>query len=206
VEAGALAYRPDEPVTFRSGLRSPVYVDGRRLVSHPGPWHVVVDALCDAISGGATAEAAIAADVVAGVEAAGIPHSSAVAYAASLPSVFVRKEAKGHGLGRRVEGGEIVGRRAVLIEDLVTTGGSSLSAIEALREAGATVADCLAITTYGFGSMREAFASAGVRLTVLTSIEDVVVEAVAAGSLEHSGATVIRGWLADPQGWSGASE
>ena len=83
----------------------------------------------------------------AGVESAGIPHSSALAFSTGLPSVFVRKAAKGHGLGRRIEGGDVEGRRVILVEDMVTTGGSSLSAVEALRAAGAEVADCLACLT-----------------------------------------------------------
>jgi orotate phosphoribosyltransferase len=197
VEASALTYQAGAPVTFRSGLRSPLYVDGRRLISHPGPWRVVIDALRTAIE-----REAIAVDAVAGVETAGIPHSSALAYAASLPSVFVRKVAKGHGLGRRVEGGDVAGRRVVLIEDLVTTGGSSLDAVDALRDAGATVVDVVAIATYGFAGMAEAFAGAGVRLSVLTTVAAIVDEAEAAGRLDRAAAADIRAWLADPTAWS----
>ena len=134
LEAGAVTVRPDEPVTFRSGLRSPVYVDNRRLIFHPGAWRVVVEALAVQVR-----SLRPPTEVVAGVESAGIPHSSAVAFATGLPSVFVRKEAKDHGLARRIEGGEVAGLRTVLVEDMVTTGGSSLSAVAALRAAGATV-------------------------------------------------------------------
>ncbi len=137
------------------------------------------------------------------MESAGIPHSSALAYAAGLPSVFVRKEAKGHGLGRRVEGGDVSGRRTLLVEDMVTTGGSSLSAVAALREAGATVDACLAIITYGFAEARQAFAEASVRLEVLTTFETVVAEARAAGLVDETGAAAVRDWLADPHGWRG---
>jgi orotate phosphoribosyltransferase len=197
VEAGALTYDPGSPVTFRSGLRSPMYVDGRRLIFHPGPWRVVIDALRSAIAGGP-----IGADAVAGVETAGIPHSSALAYAAGLPSVFVRKAAKGHGLGRRVEGGDVGGWRVALIEDLVTTGGSSLDAVRALREAGATATDCLAIATYGFAGMTDAFDAESVQLTVLTTVATIVDESLAAGTLDPAAAADIRVWLADPAGWS----
>ena len=89
--------------------------------------HKLIDAFMDALPAGKP--------VIAGVESAGIPHSSALAYTAGLPSVFVRKEAKGHGRGRRIEGGDVSGRRTILVEDMVTTGGSSLSAVAALREA-----------------------------------------------------------------------
>lgn len=197
VEAGALAYRPDEPITFRSGLRSPMYVDCRRLIFHPHAWHVVIDALLARLRSDP-----IEADAVAGVEAAGIPHSSALAYAAALPSVFVRKSAKGHGLGRRVEGGDVRGLRVVLVEDLVTTGGSSLSAVDALRDIGAVVSDCMAITTYGFPGLYETFLAAGVGLAVLTTAEVVIDEALAMGALDARADEAMRAWLADPAAWS----
>lgn len=197
VEASALTYTPGSPVTFRSGLRSPMYVDGRRLIFHPGPWRTVIEALRSTIEGGD-----VEADVVAGVETAGIPHSSALAFAARLPSVFVRKQAKEHGLGRRVEGGDVTGRRVALVEDLVTTGGSSLDAVGALRDAGAIVTDLLAITTYGFAGMAEGFDAAGIRLTVLTTVAAIVDEGVASGALDRAAADDIRAWLADPPGWS----
>jgi orotate phosphoribosyltransferase len=139
---------------------------------------------------------------VAGVESAGIPHSSAVAFATGLRSVFVRKEAKDHGLARRIEGGEVAGLRTVLVEDMVTTGGSSLSAVAALRAAGATVEACLAIITYGFPEALKAFDEASVGLTVLTTFETVVVEAVSSGRLDERGAGIVRAWLADPHGWT----
>jgi len=198
VEASALIYQPGSTVTFRSGLRSPMYVDGRRLIFHPGPWHVVIEALRSTLEAGP-----VEADIVAGVETAGIPHSSALAFASRLPSVFVRKEAKEHGLGRRVEGGDVAGRRVALVEDLVTTGGSSLDAVRALRDAGAKVTDCLAITTYGFDGVSSAFDGAGVRLTVLTTVATIVDEATASGTLDRVAADDIRGWLADPARWSG---
>ena len=197
LDAGTVSLTPDEPVTFKSGLRSPVYVDNRRLISQPAPWRTVIDAF--------EAELPRERDVViAGVESAGIPHSSALAFAAGRPSVFVRKAAKEHGLGRRIEGGDVAGRRVVLVEDMVTTGGSSLSAVEALREAGADISDCLAIITYGFAEALEAFAAANVRLITLTTFEIVVAEALAAGSIDERSAGLVRSWLADPHAWDAA--
>jgi len=194
LEAGTVTLRPDEPVTFKSGLRSPVYVDNRQLISRPAPWRVVIEAF--------EAELPVADDVViAGVESAGIPHSSALAFAAGRPSVFVRKAAKEHGLGRRIEGGDVARRSVVLVEDMVTTGGSSLSAVKALREAGATVLDCLAIITYGFAEAIEAFEAADCRLTTLTTFDIVVDEALAAGRIDDRSAELVRSWLADPYGW-----
>ena len=193
LEAGSVTLTPDQPVTFKSGLRSPVYVDNRRLISQPAPWRVVIEAFA--------AELPDEDFVIAGVESAGIPHSRALAFATARPSVFVRKAAKEHGLGRRIEGGDVAGRRTVLVEDMVTTGGSSLSAVAALREAGAEVSDCLTIITYGFAEARSAFDAAEVQLTTLTTFELVVEEALAAGSIDRREADLVRDWLADPHAW-----
>jgi len=195
LEAGTVGITPDEPVTFKSGLRSPVYVDNRKLIFQPGPWRTIVEGFAAALPEGKP--------VIAGVEAAGIPHSSALAFSAGLPSVFVRKEAKDHGLGQRVEGGDVSGRRTILVEDMVTTGGSSLSAVEALREAGAEVAHCFAIITYGFAEALEAFDAAGVTLTTLTTFDTVVEQALDAGSIDERQAELVRSWLADPHAWDG---
>ena len=195
LEAGTVTLTPDAPVTFKSGLRSPVYVDNRRLIFQPGPWRTVIDAFAAKLPHGDV--------VIAGVESAGIPHSSALAFAVEQPSVFVRKAAKEHGLGRRIEGGEVSGRRTVLVEDMVTTGGSSLSAVEALRESGADVTDCFAIITYGFPEALEAFDVAGVKLTTLTTFEAVVAEALSDGAIDERAADLVRSWLADPHAWDG---
>jgi orotate phosphoribosyltransferase len=196
--AAAVTLTPDEPVTFKSGLISPVYVDNRRLTFHPAAWRIVIEAFAATLGGRPPV------DVIAGVEAAGIPHSSGLAYAISAPSVFVRKEAKDHGLGHRIEGGDVSGRRVVLVEDMVTTGSSSLSAIGALREAGAEVDTCFAIITYGFAETREAFEADGIELVALTTFETVVEEAVRNGSMDERAASMVRAWLIDPHGWATA--
>jgi len=196
LSAGCLGVDPAKPVTFASGLRSPVYVDGRRLLSRPDAWRTVIEA-CAARIG----ERGIDAAVIAGVETAGIPHSSALAFHAQLPSVFVRKSPKGHGLGRRVEGGDVSGCRVLLVEDMITTGGSSLSAVEALRAEGAVVTDCLAIVSYGFAEASTRFAQAGVRLHILAPVADLVEQAAADGLIDDAAAATVRAWLADPHGW-----
>jgi orotate phosphoribosyltransferase len=196
LDAGTVTLRPDEPVTFKSGLRSPVYVDNRRLLSQPEAWRVVIDAFAAELPAGEV--------VIAGVESAGIPHSSALAFSTGRPSVFVRKAAKEHGLSRRIEGGDVAGRSAILVEDMVTTGGSSLSAVEALRDAGAAVQDCFAIITYGFSEAVEAFAAAAVQLTTLTTFETVVAEARQRGGIGEREAALVRAWLADPHAWDAA--
>jgi orotate phosphoribosyltransferase len=138
---------------------------------------------------------------VAGVETAGIPHSSALAFHARLPSVFVRKQPKDHGLRRRVEGGDVAGRRVLLVEDMVTTGASSLAAVEALREADAQVTDCLAIVSYGFPEAQARFTAAGVTLHVLVPAAALIDQAAADGRIDGPTTETVRAWLADPHGW-----
>jgi len=128
---------------------------------------------------------------------AGVPHSAALAYHLRQPSVFVRKEAKGHGLKNRIEGGTVEGKRVLLIEDLVTTGGSSLDGVKAMREAGATVADALAIVSYGFPQAADAFTEAGVTLHTLTNFDAIVSEA----ALSAEDSETIQTWRSDPYGW-----
>jgi orotate phosphoribosyltransferase len=151
---------------------------------------------------GLIAEREIAVDVVGGVEAAGIPHSAALGFSMRTPSVFIRKELKDHGTKKRVEGGDVTGKRVVLVEDLVTTGGSSLAAIEALRAEGAVVSDCLAIISYDFPEAVHLFAMSGVRLHATTTFPVVLECAVKQGMIDEAGAAVVRDWLDEPRSWA----
>jgi orotate phosphoribosyltransferase len=195
---GGVGFKPDAPITFKSGIKSPVYCDNRRFPFWPQEWVKVIRGFEALI-----ADRGIGVDVVGGVEAAGIPHSAALGFAMRKPSVFVRKEAKEHGTKKRVEGGDVTGLRVVLVEDLVTTGMSSLAAIEALRNEGAVVSDCLAIISYGFAEAAALFAERGVRLHAATTFEDVLRVALEQGTIDAGGAAVVRDWLGDPRGWAG---
>ncbi len=196
LEIGAVGFTPHEPVTFKSGMLSPVYVDNRRLIAHPQHWHIIIQSFQDLI-----AHQALSFDVIAGIETAGIPHSSALAYTLQVPSVFVRKAAKGHGKKRRVEGGDVNQKRLLLIEDMVTTGGSSLSGVAALRESGAIVEHCLTITSYGLEMSRVAFATAGVHLHTLAPFMLIAEEALRQDYFGQEEMLVIEDWLNDPHGW-----
>ena len=197
VAVGGVVFRPDDPVTFKSGILSPVYCDNRRLPFWPQQWRVVMEGFQQMVR-----ERSLVFDVAGGIEAAGIPHSAAFAYAESRPSIFIRKAAKEHGTKRRVEGGDVSGKTVLLIEDLVTTGGSSLSGVDALRAEGATVRDCAAIITYGFAVTDKQFEAAGVTLHALTTFDEVLEAALSAGSIDDDGALVVRDWLGDPHGWA----
>ena len=197
LEIGAIGFTPDQPITFKSGIISPVYVDNRRLPYHPEAWHIVIEEFEQTIQ-----EKQLAYDVIAGVAVGGVPHSSALAYVMQKPSVFVRKEAKAHGKGQRVEGGEIEQRTVLLVEDLVTTGGSSLSGVEALRDEGATVDDMFAIVSYGFSEATDAFANAKVTLHTLTNFHVIMNMAQQMGRFDSLTAEIISDWFSDPHGWA----
>ncbi len=192
-----VGFRPASPITFKSGIKSPVYCDNRRFPFWPEQWAKVIRGFEALI-----VEREIPVDVVAGVEAAGIPHSAALGFSMRLPSVFVRKELKEHGTKRRVEGGDVAGRRVVLVEDLVTTGGSSMAAIEALRAEGAVVSDCLAIISYDLPEAAELFRNAGIWLHAATTFQAVLESALECKMIDEAGAAVVRDWLEEPRSWA----
>ena len=194
LDIGAVGFSPQAPIRFKSGILSPVYVDNRQLIYHPRAWHTVIEGFQAVIE-------TLDAELIAGVAVGGVPHSSALAYAMNMPSIFVRKASKGHGKTRRIEGGPVKRKRVILLEDLVTTGGSSLSAVRALRQAGAIVSDLIAIVSYGFEEAARAFEQADVKLHTLTDFETLLEEALARGLFTDADADLIRDWLADPHGW-----
>lgn len=201
LEIQAVVFTPRQPVTFKSGIKSPVYVDNRRLPFWPAQWRLVIEGFQQVVAAGD-----LEFDVVAGIAAAGVPHSSALAYMLETPSVFVRKAAKDHGLKSLIEGGDVTGRHVVLVEDLVTTGGSSLAGVTALRDAGATVTDCLCITTYGFAEAWDAFDAAGVTLHPLTPFPTIAQQAFDAGYFGEAELALVEAWMADPHGWAGGED
>lgn len=192
-----VGFAPAAPITFKSGIKSPVYCDNRRFPFHPDAWAKVILGFEELLR-----EQGVAVDVIAGIEAAGIPHSAALGFAMRKPSVFVRKEAKGYGAKKRVEGGDVSGKRVVLVEDLVSTGMSSLSGVEALRAEGAIASDCLAIISYGMEEAKKNFAEAGVTLHTLTNFEEVLDVVLEEKKLNEAEASVVRDWLGDPHGWA----
>ncbi len=197
LKIGAVGFKPKEPVTFKSGIVSPVYVDNRRFPFHPEEWRIVIEGFKALIE-----RDNISADIIAGVEAAGIPHSAALGFFMQKPSVFVRKEVKGYGLNKRVEGGDISGKKVLLIEDLVSTGSSSLSVVEAMRNEGGVVEDLIIIVTYGFKESAEAFEKAKINLHTLTSFPIILDEALAMNKLTGDEKASVEDWLQEPHGWA----
>lgn len=193
----AIGFSPQEPVTFKSGIQSPVYVDNRKLPYHPHQWRVIMAAFQFILEAMGSQ-----VDVIAGIAMGAVPHSSALAYTLQSPGVFIRKEAKGHGSQNRIEGGDVNGKHVVLIEDLVTTGGSSLSGVAALRDAGAIVEDCIAIVSYGFPKALDDFTDAGVRLYTLTDFPIILEEAAETDTFSAQELEIIHDWFHNPQGWA----
>jgi orotate phosphoribosyltransferase len=197
IEIGAVGFTPLQPITFKSGLVSPIYVDNRRLPYHPDAWRLVIPGFERLLR-----DQKLTPDVIAGVETAGIPHSAALAYHMRTPSVFVRKQAKDHGSMKRVEGGDVAGNKVLLIEDHITTGGSSLIGVEALRSEGASIEHCLAITSYGFPGTVAEFNQVGVMLHVLCNLSIILEVAKKRGRFGSEELNMIIDWSHDPQGWA----
>jgi orotate phosphoribosyltransferase len=194
LDAKALAFSVKSPYTFASGIISPVYMDCRLLISDVGRRAAIADALArDAAKAGA--------DTVAATASAGIPWGAWVAERLKMPMVYVRQAAKDHGKGKRIEGSVAAGMRAVVVEDLVSTGGSSISTVEALRAEGVEVRVCASIFTYGLAEAREAFGKAGVTLTSLSSFGEAVGVAVERGYLTAGEAAEAKEWAKEPKRW-----
>jgi orotate phosphoribosyltransferase len=168
VSIGAVELRSDPATwfTWASGERAPIYCDNRVVMSFPDVRKQIADGLAESIR-----RAYPDAEVIAGTATAGIPHAAWVAERLALPMVYVRGAAKDHGKGKRVEGRALAGERVVLIEDLVSFGGSALAAVEALEAEGGKVIGVQAIFSYGFPAAAERFAAAGKRVLALTGYD-----------------------------------
>jgi orotate phosphoribosyltransferase len=197
LEVGAVRLRPLEPFTWASGLKSPIYCDNRQLLGYPSHRDQVVEAL-------AARAREQKPTLVAGAATAGVPWAALGADRLGLPRAYVRPEPKKHGMGRQVEGPSAGGHRCVLIEDLISTGGSSLRCAEALREEGAEVLSVLALFSYGLPQADEAFLKAVVPLDVLSSFEALSFEAQSRGILDEAGSLALSEWLSDTVAWSRA--
>ena len=197
LQVGAVRLQPREPFTWASGLKSPIYCDNRQLLGFPEVRAAIVAALAEQTR-------AFSPTLVAGAATAGVPWAAMVADRLGLPMAYVRPTPKNHGMGRQVEGPHAQGHRAVLIEDLISTGGSSLKCAEALKAEGAEVPAVLALFSYGLPQAAEAFAAAGIGLSVLSSFEVLAEEAAARGILDGDGVAALSGWRSDTVAWSRA--
>ena len=200
LQTQAVLVRPEPPFVLTSGRKSPVYVDCRRLISFPQARARLMDLAVDLLADRVGTDAF---DVIAGGETAGIPFAAWIAERLSLPMIYVRKQAKGFGRNARIEGVCGDGQRVLLVEDLATDGGSKLSFIDALREAGAQAAHCFVIFHYGiFAEGAAQLSDAGITLHALATWADVLAEAERGQTLPASAIAEVRAFLSDPAGWS----
>ncbi len=197
LRAGAVKLKPEAPFTWSSGMKAPVYCDNRQLLGDPELRGRIADAL-------AAAAAALKPTLVAGTSTAGIPWGALVAERLRLPFAYVRPEPKKHGMGRQVEGPNASGHRVALIEDLLSTGGSSLKCVEALRQEGGEVPAVLALFSYGLPAAVQAFQAAGVASEVLCTFAVLAQQAEAEGVIDAAGRASLLDWQADAATWSKA--
>lgn len=191
----AVQLRPHDPFTWASGLLSPIYCDNRLALSHPIVRNYLKDALAE------QSRQFNAFDVVAGVATAGIPHGVLLADMLQKPFIYVRSSAKDHGRRNVIEGSLQAGQRVLVVEDLISTGGSCLLAVDALRSAGAVVVGVLAIFQYGFAEAATAFARKEVPFQTLTDYDALVQEAAQSGYVTAGDLTILKQWRENPAGW-----
>ena len=194
----AIKLQPDNPFTWASGWKSPFYCDNRKTLSYAGLRSSVKLELIHAIL-----ENFPEAEAVAGVATGAIAQGALVADALNLPFVYVRSKPKDHGLENLIEGELKPGLKVVVVEDLISTGGSSLKAVEAIRKNACEVVGMVASYTYGFPVAKEAFEKAGVKLVTLTDYEHVVAEALETGYISEGDVKLLDSWRKDPAHWEG---
>lgn len=192
----AIKLQPNEPFTWASGWRSPFYCDNRKTLSFPQLRSFIKQELVHAVL-----KHFPQADAVAGVATGAIAQGALVADALHLPFVYVRSKPKDHGLENLIEGELEPRAKVVVIEDLISTGGSSLKAVEALRRSGCTVVGMVAAYTYGFAVAEEAFREADVQLVTLTDYDHVVAQALATGYITPADVELLNDWRRSPQTW-----
>ena len=198
LEVKAVKLQPTEPFTWASGWKSPIYTDNRKTLSFPRLRSFVKLELCHLIQ-----EHFPEAEAVAGVATGALAHGALVAEERGLPYAYVRPKPKDHGMGNQVEGELPKGAKVVVVEDLISTGGSSLKAVEALRQYGVEVIGMVASFTYGFPVAEEAFREAGVTLYTLSDYEHIISEAAKTGYIKDEELPVLAEWRKNPSEWKG---
>jgi len=192
----AIKLQPNEPFTWASGWKSPIYTDNRKTLGYPEVRSFVKLELCHLIQ-----QHFPQAEAVAGVATGAIAQGALVADELGLPYVYVRPKPKDHGMGNQVEGELTRGAKVVVVEDLISTGGSSLKAVEALRQYGVEVVGMVASFTYGFPVAEESFRAAGVELITLSDYSAVLEQAAATGYISDADKQVLAEWRKDPSVW-----
>jgi orotate phosphoribosyltransferase len=196
LEIGAIKLNYKNPFTWSSGWKSPVYCDNRLALSYPDIRTFIKESLVGAIRKNYPE-----AECIAGVATAGIPQGALVADALGLPFVYVRPKPKEHGMGNLIEGKIEEGKKAVLVEDLISTGGSSIKAATAMQEAGFMVIGMVAIFTYGFEVAAKNFTMANIPLICLSDFNHLLPEALDKKYIDENQLSHVKNWRLDPGNW-----
>lgn len=192
----AIKLSPQNPFTWASGMRSPIYCDNRISLSYPEVRSQVVDAFV------ALSKSFSPFDIIAGVATAGIPHGALLAHALNLPFVYVRSKAKEHGRQNLIEGHLNGNEKVLVVEDLISTGGSSMQAVNALKEAGCTVVGVMAVFSYGFEKAITTFSEANCQMETITDYDTLIQEAVKINYISSDQMELLQSWKTNPKDWA----
>ncbi len=198
LQINAIKLSPENPFTWASGLKSPIYCDNRKVLSFPYQRDFIKSEMCNVVF-----EAFPDADLVCGVATAGISWGAMTADQLKLPFIYCRPEPKKHGLGNQIEGSFKEGQRVVVIEDLVSTGKSSLQVIDVLKQAGLIIEGMVAIFSYGFTDAAESMKTAGVKLKTLTNYNSLLEVALDKNEITPEIHKVLLQWSSNPKEWQG---
>ena len=196
LQVNAVKLNPDQPYTWASGWKSPIYCDNRKVLSHPYVRDFIKSELCNVIF-----ERFPSTELLAGVATAGIPWGAMAADQLKLPFIYVRPKPKEHGLGNQIEGAYEPGQKVLVIEDLVSTGKSSLQAVDALLAQGLQVIGMVSIFNYGFSVAADEFAKRGLAYSALTDYPSLITLAQEKGMITNEQAAVLSQWREDPANW-----
>jgi len=198
LQAQAVRLSPEQPFTWASGWKSPIYCDNRKLLSHPFIREYIKSELSNIIF-----EKFPDAELIAGVATAGIAWGALIADQLKLPFIYVRPKPKEHGLGNQIEGDYTAGQKTVVVEDLISTGKSSLQVVDVLKNSGLELAGIVSIFNYGFDAAKAAFEKAEVNVYSLTNYPTLLELALKKGIIKAEQQDVLLKWQNDPANWTG---
>jgi len=194
LKTGAVKLNVKTPFTFVSGIKSPIYCDNRQMIAHPAERRLFVEAFLEKLKGKDY-------DILAGTATAGIPWAAFLAWETGKPMSYIRAEKKDHGAGKQVEGADLAGKNVIIIEDLISTGGSSLKTVEAAFDAGAANVSVLAIFSYEFPKAEKAFAEKGVKWETISNFPALIAVACEKNYLTKEEADAASAWNKAPDSW-----
>ncbi len=194
LEKKAVKLNAKDPFTFVSGIRSPIYCDNRQMIAYPEEREKIVESFINK-------SRHYDFDIVAGTSTAGIPWASWISDKLNKPMAYIRGSKKGHGVGNQIEGANVDGKRVIIVEDLISTGGSSFCAVEAVRDGGGVCVVVVAIFTYDFAKATNKFREGDCELLTITNFSTLANVAKKNGILADEELAIVLDWNKDPQGW-----